>query len=55
MNNIWGEGITWVNQPLKRLVRNDLHQTQLTSVETMSEFIDRIEVKVSECAELVGI
>ena len=37
------------------MAQTDLHQTQLTGVETMSEFIDRIELKVSECAELVGI
>ena len=44
-----------MNQLLNLLARNDLHQTQLKSVETVSEFIDRIEFKVSECAKLVGI
>ena len=55
MNIIWGKGIIWVNRLLNLLVRNDLQQTQLTSVETMNELIDRIEFKVSECAELVRI
>ena len=55
MNNMLGERIIWLNRLLNLLARNDLQQAQFTRVETMSEFVDNIEFKVSECAKLVGI
>ena len=55
MNKICGEGSIWVNYLLKLLALNDLHQTQLSSVESTSEFIERIELKTSKFRELVGI
>ena len=55
MNKIWEEANICMNHLLKLLALNDLHQIQLRSVETMSEFSERIEFKINKLRELVGI